>query len=69
VPLRTYLVPGITCEHCKTAIEGHVSPLGDVEEVQVDIDAKTVTVRGDVTDEAIRHAIDQAGYDVATSPN
>lgn len=60
----TYSVPEISCGHCKTAIEGAVRPLGGVARVEVDIDAKTVTVDGGDRD-AILVAIEEAGYDVA----
>lgn len=60
----TYAVPGISCGHCKTAIEGEVSKLDGVDSVSVDIDARTVTVTGSATDPEIRSAIDEAGYDV-----
>ncbi|MEX2550357.1 MAG: cation transporter [Nitriliruptoraceae bacterium] len=62
---RTYNVPDISCGHCKSAIEGEVTGLSDVASVNVDIDAKTVTVEGDATDEAIHAAIEEAGYEVA----
>ncbi len=61
---RTYSVPGISCDHCKRAIEGEVSTVADVASVDVDIDAKLVTVVGG-DDADIRAAIDDAGYDVA----
>ena len=61
---RTYSVPGISCGHCKSAIEGELSPLVDVESALVDIDAKTVTVVGDITEDAVRAAVDEAGYEV-----
>lgn len=62
---KTYSVPGISCGHCKSAIEGEVSELPDVSSVVVDVDSRTVTVEGDASDEAIRAAIDEAGYEVA----
>ena len=62
---RTYDVPGISCGHCKAAIEGEVAKLGEVASVSVDVDARTVLVEGDASDESIRAAIDEAGYDVA----
>lgn len=64
---RTYLVPDISCGHCKSAIEGEVSQLDDVAEVSVDIDARTVTVSGSASDDAIHAAIAEAGYEVASS--
>lgn len=60
-----YSVPTISCGHCKASIEGEVGKVAGVASVQVDIDAKTVTVEGDATDEALRAAIDEAGFDVA----
>ena len=62
----TYNVPGVSCEHCQRAIEGEVSQVEGVESVDVDLDAKTVTVSGEPLDEqAIVAAIDEAGYEVA----
>lgn len=62
---RTYSVPEISCGHCKSAIEGEVGALDDVSSVTVDIDSRTVTVDGPVTDAAVHAAIEEAGYDVA----
>jgi copper chaperone CopZ len=62
---RTYSVPTISCEHCKDAIETEVSKLPDVSLVEVDVVTKAVKVEGDASDDAVRAAIDEAGYDVA----
>jgi copper chaperone len=64
---RTYAVPGISCEHCKHAIEDEVGTVAGVDSVTVDVDAKTVTVVGEAVDEAVRAAIDEAGYEVAST--
>ena len=61
---RTYSVPGISCGHCKSAIEGELSPIVAVDSAVVDIDAKTVIVTGDVSEDVVRAAIDEAGYEV-----
>ena len=61
---RTYSVPSISCEHCKKDIETEVAKLSGVSSVGVDVAAKTVTVEGGATDEEIRSAIEEAGYDV-----
>jgi copper chaperone len=61
---KTYSVPDISCEHCVKAITSEVEPLDGVEQVDVDLQAKTVTVLGG-DDASIVAAIDNAGYDVA----
>ena len=62
----TYSVPGVSCGHCRSAITQEVTRVRGVESVDVDLDAKQVTVHGaDLDDAAIRAAIDEAGYDVA----
>lgn len=60
-----YDVPGISCDHCRAAIEAEVSKLPDVTRVDVDIEARTVRVEGSASDRDIRSAIDEAGYDVS----
>ena len=61
---RTYAVPGVSCGHCKQSIESEVSTVDGVVAVEVDVEAKLVTVSGG-EDAAIRQAIDDAGYDIA----
>jgi copper chaperone len=62
----TYSVPGVSCGHCRVAITAEVEQLAGVRSVDVDLDAKCVSVAGDELDDAaIRAAIDAAGYDVA----
>jgi copper ion binding protein len=62
----TYSVPGMTCEHCRSAITGEVGRVHGVRSVDVDLEAKRVTVEGaGFADDAVRAAIDDAGYDVA----
>ena len=63
---RTYSVPGIHCGHCAAAIKDEVSSVEGVDGVDVDLDAKVVTIRGHaLSDEALREAIEEAGYEVA----
>jgi copper chaperone CopZ len=61
----TYSVPGISCGHCKSAIEAEVGALAEVDSVVVDIDSRTVEVVGAADDAAIRAAIVEAGYEAA----
>ena len=62
--IRTYSVPGISCEHCKQAIEAEVGELSAVSSVEVDVASKSVRVEGSASDDAVRAAIDDAGYSV-----
>lgn len=60
----TYRVPGMHCGHCKTAVESEVATVAGVEFVEADLETKLVTVRGDgLSDESLRAAIDEAGYE------
>jgi copper chaperone len=63
---RTYSVPDISCDHCKNAIEGEVGRVPGVDRVEVDVPTRVVSVDGAAADDAIRAAIDEAGYDVAS---
>ena len=61
-------VPGISCNHCKMAIENAVGAVDGVGEVTVDVAEKTVTIDFDadaVTLEKIEDAVAGEGYDVA----
>ena len=66
----TYSVPGISCEHCRTAISNEVGARAGVEAVEVDLDRKLVAVLGhSLVDAQLRAAIDEAGYDVEGGPS
>jgi copper chaperone len=63
----TYTVPGVSCGHCRTAITDEVKTIDNVAGIDVDLDSKLVTVRGENLDEsAVRAAIDEAGYEIAS---
>jgi copper chaperone len=60
-----YSVPGLHCAHCERAVTDEVTAVAGVASVDVDLDTKLVTVRGDAfDDDAVRAAIGEAGYDV-----
>jgi copper chaperone len=64
----TYLVPGISCDHCKVAIDAEVGGVAGVSAVDVDLDAKLVRVHGSAVDaDAVVAAIDEAGYDAVAA--
>jgi copper chaperone len=61
---KKYTVPGMHCDHCKAAVGRELETVTGVERVEVDLETKLVTVRGDrLDDAALVAAIDEAGYD------
>jgi len=63
----TYAVAGMSCQHCVDAVTAEVGRLAGVEQVQVDLPAGAVTVtsREPLAIDAVRAAVDEAGYDLA----
>lgn len=62
---RSYRGPGMSRAHRERAVSEEVSRVAGVEAVEVDLEAKLVSVRGaSVSDAAERAAIDEAGYEV-----
>jgi len=61
---KIYSVAGMTCQHCVNAVSEEVGKLHGVESVDVDLAAGTVTVTGEVGDDAVRAAVDEAGYEL-----
>jgi copper chaperone CopZ len=61
----SYSVPGMHCGHCRAAVTRELEALAGVESVDVDLERKRVTITGQgLDDEALRAAIDEAGYEV-----
>ena len=63
----TYLVPGMTCDHCKVAVTEEVTKVPGVAAVTVDLDTKLVRVDGAAAHDALVAAIDEAGYDAVAA--
>ena len=62
----TYTVTGMSCGHCKAAVEQDVGQVPGVEAVDANVDTTLVVVRGEgFEDGAVRAAIDEAGYEAA----
>jgi copper chaperone len=63
-PTRQYLVEGMTCEHCTVSVAEEVADVAGVQDLEVDLPTGRLTVVGDVSDDAVRAAVDEAGYRV-----
>jgi copper ion binding protein len=59
-----FQVPGMSCQHCVKTITRAVTALAHIQQVQVALDTKTVTVEHDEhsSAEQIIAAINGAGY-------
>lgn len=60
-------VPGISCDHCRRAIESALAGREGVVEVAVDVPGKTVTVdldEGRISLDEVEAAVGEAGYEV-----
>lgn len=61
-----YSVPDMSCGHCERAVSSELEAVSGVNDVEVDLKTKLVTVRGDrLDDAALRVAIEEAGYEAA----
>lgn len=67
---RLFNIAGMTCGHCKTAVEVAIRRVTGVAQVTVDLKAGQATVFGNPVDHAIIAAVEDAGYEAkAVTPN
>lgn len=57
-------VDGMMCGHCKMAVEKACKNVPGVENAEVNLEQKNVTVTGDASRDALVQAIVDAGYEV-----
>ena len=62
-------VTGMTCGHCEAAVKEELGGLPGVSDVAVELNAGgdspvTITSAEELDEEAIRAAVDEAGYEV-----
>jgi copper chaperone len=67
VSTTSYTVVGMTCGHCVDAVTEEVSAVPGVTAVDVDLASGGLTVSSTepVDDDAVRAAVEEAGYQVA----
>jgi copper chaperone len=65
---RTYSVNGMSCDHCAGAVRDEVGGLGGVTGVDVDLVRGQVTVVSELPldDDAVRAAVEEAGYQLVS---
>jgi copper ion binding protein len=64
---QTWTVTGMTCGHCVASVTEEVSELPGVQNVDVDLATGSVTVTSTtpLEDDAVRAAVEEAGYALA----
>ncbi|MEQ3553037.1 heavy-metal-associated domain-containing protein [Pseudonocardia nematodicida] len=65
----TYTVTGMTCQHCVSSVTEEIGEIAGVTGVDVDLPTGAVTVTSTevLSDDAIRAAVEEAGYEVTAS--
>lgn len=60
---RTFMVVGMTCDHCVAAVTAEVVAVPGISTVSVDLQGASLTVSGERIDaQTIAAAVDEAGY-------
>ena len=65
----TYTVSGMTCEHCAASVREELGALDGVRRIEVDVATGRVTVTSDteLPTDAVRSAVDEAGYQLVNA--
>lgn len=61
---KTVMIEGMSCGHCSKAVEKALGALNGVTSVVVNLHDKNAVVEGDVTEEVLKNAVIDAGYEV-----
>lgn len=63
---KTLNIEGMMCQHCVKHVNDALEKVSGVSKVQVDLEGKKaeVTFDGEVGDEALKSAVEDAGYEV-----
>lgn len=62
---QTISVRGMTCEHCEQTVEDALEALDGISSATADESADSVTIEGNAEREALRDAVEGAGYEFA----
>lgn len=57
-----YSVEGIDCKHCKAAAEAALEKVAGIEAIEINLEQKTVKIKGTASESDISAAIEKAGF-------
>ncbi|WP_444658058.1 heavy metal translocating P-type ATPase [Caproiciproducens sp. R2] len=64
---KVITINGMSCEHCKARVEKALNAIGGVEaKVDLKKNNATVSLKTEVSDEALKNAVQEAGYEVVS---
>lgn len=65
--ISTYTVSGMTCGHCVASVTEEIQEIPGVQDVAVDLPTgvATITSAEPLDDDAVRAAVEEAGYQLA----
>lgn len=62
---KTYVVKGMTCNHCRANTEKVIRTVNGVESVSVDLQSGIATVRGEgISDSEVKEAVESIGFSI-----
>lgn len=66
---KKLLIEGMSCGHCVKHVKEALSELEGVSSVDVDLASKSAVLEGEVSEEKIKLAVEDAGYEVVSIEN
>ncbi len=64
VKMKKISIEGMMCSHCVAHVEKALNAVEGIGDVQVSLDDKCAVVSGDVSDDVLKKAVEDAGYQV-----
>ena len=62
---KEYIIKGMNCPHCQSAVKKAIAAVDGVDTVEVDLHAGLATVDGNVDHAAVIEAVHAAGFEAS----
>lgn len=70
--IKSYDVRGMSCGGCAASVTRAIQAADDTAEIEVDLGRALVIVKGSLSEDDVRHAVERAGFEfggVVNSPS
>lgn len=64
IPVNTFLIEGMTCNHCVANVKNAVLEIDGVKDIKVNLEQKNAVIDGEYDQDKVKEAIEKAGYKV-----